>query len=42
MRDMMNGMMAGMWIWWLVGLLLAVFLIVAIVRLIGSGGSRRR
>ena len=21
MRDMMNGMMAGMWIWWLVGLL---------------------
>jgi hypothetical protein len=29
----MGGMMAGMWIWALVGILLVVFLVIAIVRL---------
>lgn len=34
MGDMMPGMMAGTWIWWLVGVLLIVFLVVATVRLL--------
>lgn len=32
MRDM-GGMMASMWIWWVVGILLIVFLVVAITKI---------
>lgn len=32
MRDM-GGMMAGMWIWWIVGILLIVFLVIAITKI---------
>lgn len=34
MRDMMNGMMGAIWIWWIVGVLLIIFLMAAIVRLL--------
>lgn len=33
MPDMMNQMMAGMWIWWVVGILLIVFLVIAITKI---------
>lgn len=34
MHDMMNGMMGGMWIWTAAGVLLIVFLVVAILKLL--------
>lgn len=33
MPEMMNQMMAGMWIWWIAGILLIVFLVVAITKM---------
>lgn len=33
-REMMNGMMPGMWIWWAVGILLIVFIVVAILKVL--------
>lgn len=34
MQGMMDGMRGGMWIWTVVGVLLIVFLVVAILRLL--------
>jgi len=34
MREMMGGMMASMWIWTIVGILLVVVLVAAIVKLL--------
>jgi hypothetical protein len=34
MQGMMDGMMGGMWIWTVAGVLLIVFLVVAILRLL--------
>jgi hypothetical protein len=31
--NMMNGMMGGMWIWFIVGVLLVVFLVFAILKI---------
>jgi hypothetical protein len=34
MQGMMDGMMGGMWIWSIVGVLLIVFLVIAILKLL--------
>ena len=35
MQGTMDGMMGGMWIWSIVGVLLIVFLVIAILKLLG-------
>jgi hypothetical protein len=34
MQGMMDGMMGGMWIWSIVGVLLIIFLVIAILKLL--------